>query len=423
MMPRLSLALLGLLTACAGDTVTTGASLTASTTADPAPTTTATTATTADPATTTSTAPSGTATTDLTEPVDPVSPSTDTTTGAPDATTADPATTGFVDDECTCATGNDEIFVLSDDAELWTYAPLTDAFTFRADVACPGAAKPFSMAVDRRGVAWILYSSDGVVRTFDPADPGSCALAGVFVDDPTFKYFGLTFAPAAPLAACDRLFLFNYSGSGPFKEGPGIGALGVFDPYADVPQVTALGPTDYDGGELAGTGDARLFAFAGADPAKLIEYDQTTAGPLSVLPLTGLRKTRASAFAFHGGDAWFFTEGVEATCYPCLDTTCPAEFAACQADPTCADALACSLALGDVQDQCGGLMGPDMLECAFATCSSACYPAADDTVSKVTRLDHDDSDGAGQVLTLVNPAAPIRIVGAAASTCAPYVPQ
>jgi len=353
-----------------------------------------------------------------------------TTTGTPATTSSastgiDPSspdesagTTGGVED-CSCVPDNENIVVLSDESELWTYTPQLNTFEYLGDVICQ-ADKPYSLAIDRSGVAWIQFASDGQVYTFDPKHPAPCEFAGVFAKPAGFEYFGLSFASNGP-GTCDRLYLMNYSGDGPFAEGPGLGALGVCDP--GTLEVTNLGPTDYDGGELAGTGAGRLFAFAGVGPAKLIEYDKFDATPLSILPLTDLRKTRASAFAFHGGDAYFFTEAVATTCHPCLEMQCPMAFESCQGDPTCAEALACSIALGDVQDLCGGLMTAEMLDCATTTCSAACYPATDDVFSQVTRLDHDDSEGNGQVLTQVNPEAPIRIVGAAASTCAPYLPQ
>lgn len=331
------------------------------------------------------------------------------------------ASTGGVA-HCGCAPDNADIVVLSDEGELWTYTPASGAFALLRAVVCPGVDTPYSLAVDRAGVAWIQYASDGNLYTFDPAAPGPCAPSGVVPQAAQLtKYFGLSFAAPGPLAACDRLFLFAYSGEGPFTEGPGIGALGVYDPQDQ--SIIKIGSTDYDGGELAGTGEGRLFAFAGADPAKLIEYDQASAEALVTSPLPGLRKTRASAFAFHGGDAWFFTEAVEASCHPCLEAACPFEFAACQGDPQCAEALACSIALGDVQDDCGGLMPPAMSDCAAEVCVADCYPDVSDVVSKVTRLDHDGSEGQGEVLVVVEPQAPIRIVGAAASTCAPSFPQ
>jgi hypothetical protein len=116
-------------------------------------------------------------------------------------------------------------------------------------------------------------------------------------------------------------------------------------------QMQQLGIIDYDGGELSGTGDGRLFAFAGASPAKLVEYDKTDASVIDTLPLDTLELTNAFAFAFFGGDFYFFTEGAGFT-------------------------------------------------------------------SQVTHIDYDDT----QDLEVVVPQAPIRIVGAGVSTCAPVIP-
>ncbi len=337
-----------------------------------------------------------------------------TTAGATEGTGA----TG--EEACECVPGNDLIYVLSDDDEIFTYDPELDSFELLTEVTCPGEQYPFSLAVDRAGLAWIQYLSEEVY-TFDPANPAPCEPAGVPGGQAGFGLFGMSFAPESNLDVCDRLFLHSYSGDGPFAEGPGLGELGVFDPMTD--EISALGPIDYDGGELAGTGDGRLFAFAGVDPAKLIEYDKDSATPVSTLPLEGLSKTRASAMAFYGGDAYFFTEAVETTCVPCLEFSCPTAYGECQADPLCDEAFHCSIEQGIVEDDCGGLMTQAMLECAAETCVDECYPATINIFSKVTRLDYDDSEGDGQVLTLVNPMAPARIVGAATSTCAPYVPQ
>ncbi len=346
----------------------------------------------------------------------------ETTSGTTEGTTSGTTDgTGTMGDEvCECVPGNDLIYVLSDEDEIYTYDPELDSFEYLTDVICPGEQNPYSLAVDRAGLAWIQYASEDVY-TFDPANPAPCEFAGVLGGPEGFGLFGMSFAPESNLDVCDRLFLHSYSGNGPFTEGPGLGQLGVFDPMTD--ELSALGPVDYDGGELAGTGEGRLFAFAGVEPAKLVEYDKETATPIDTLPLTGLSKTRASAMAFYGGDAYFFTEAVDTTCVPCLEANCPNAFAACQDDPECDDAFHCSIEQGVIEDLCGGFMTPEMIECASETCIEECYPATINIFSKVTRLDYDNSEGNGQVLTLVNPMAPTRIVGAATSTCAPYVPQ
>ncbi|MFH2005603.1 MAG: hypothetical protein ABI333_03340 [bacterium] len=54
--------------------------------------------------------------------------------------------------------------------------------------------------------------------------------------------------------------------------------------------------------------------------------------------------------------------------------------------------------------------------------SAQCFPPHTDRLSQVVRFDLDDSEGNGQVLDVVVPEGPIRIVGAATSPCVPYVP-
>ena len=44
--------------------------------------------------------------------------------------------------------------ILTDDGEIWAYAPATNEFELLGDVVCPGVQKPYSMAVDRQGIAW-----------------------------------------------------------------------------------------------------------------------------------------------------------------------------------------------------------------------------------------------------------------------------
>jgi hypothetical protein len=124
--------------------------------------------------------------------------------------------------------------------------------------------------------------------------------------------------------------------------------------------VTKLGKTNFNGAEATGTGDGRAYVFGGTNPAKLVELDKTDATALEVFPLNGLEiNNGAFAFAFFAGDFYFFTDSNN-----------------------------------------------------------------DNTNSEVTHLDYDDSDmnGVQDLKKIVN-AAPLLIVGAGVSTCAPFAPQ
>ena len=106
------------------------------------------------------------------------------------------------------------------------------------------------MAIDQQGKAWVLASESDLIFTFDLSDDQGCEVAPYTPKQAGYDLFGMSFA--GPPASCPDIYTFSYSGNGPFSEGPGIGELGVIDEEG---VLTALSPVDYDGGELAGTGE------------------------------------------------------------------------------------------------------------------------------------------------------------------------
>ena len=329
-------------------------------------------------------------------------------------------------ESCGCAPGTDLVHVVSDDGELWSYDPASNAFALVGPVQCGGFA-PFSMAVDREGMAWILLLDNVPFATvakgmFKVAIADAAGCEAVVYEEGLFGAFGMSFVTNGPPDTCEKLYVQSYSGMGAFAEGPDLGHLGVLDPETGVLQ--SVGLVDYDGGELAGTGDGRLVSLTGVDPLKLVELDKDTAEPLGTLELHGYSKTNASAMAFWGGDLWLFTEGGNPECTPCLQEACTDELAACEAEPGCPEVLECLRNSGGEGEGCQGDLpgaaGP-LRDCMWSACPDAC--AATGVVSRVIHVDWDDSDGAGQAVTTVEPFAPIRIVGAGSSTCAPvFVP-
>jgi hypothetical protein len=321
---------------------------------------------------------------------------------------------------CTPGSHNELIYVLSDNGELWTYDPESSSFGSVTGLNC-GTNSPYSMAVDPFGMAWILLTGTSDIHTIDVNQPNGCGDSGYKPGQQGFGLFGMAFATNSATEPCAKLYVHTYSGAGPFGEGPNAGALGVMDPESLT--LSKIADIDYNGGELAGTGDGRLFAFAGQNPAKLIEYDKSTGMVLDLIALDGFHKTNASAFAFYRGDAYFFTEAPPSGCASCLDQTCPQLRSSCLAQPACAEDLACAIAAGDISDVCGGSLPQALQDCVFVQCGPECFPPPSDKISQVTQLDYDGSGGQGRTMTVVNPAAPIRIVGAGASTCVQTIPR
>jgi hypothetical protein len=325
-------------------------------------------------------------------------------------------------DSCGCQSAPfaDRIWVISQNAELYTWSPQTGEFEFHAALSCAGGSRAYSMAIDSDGIAWILFAETQRVYTVDLANPTQCVESPYRPNQADFDLFGMAFAGGQTDGECPELHVHSYSGSGPFDEGPDVGSFGTIDPFTG--DLTIVSPLDYDGGELGGTGDDRIMSLAGVDPAKLIEIVPETGAILQVLPLDGVSKTTASALALYGGDAYLFTEQQPAGCDTCMTAACGASFTNCLADETCAEDFRCVVETTVFSDECGGLLPGDVQTCLIDDCTDDCLVALSERVSQVTLLDLDDSEGMGLNPTIVGDTAPVRIAGASNSPCVPYVP-
>lgn len=321
---------------------------------------------------------------------------------------------------CGCAPSTDLVYVISDDGVLSSYDPQTHAFAEVGPIPC-GDFAPYSMAVDREGNAWVLLLDNiphaTVAKGLFAVDVQAAAGCDpIPYAEGLFGVFGTSFVTNSAMDSCERFYVHSYSGQGPFSEGPDTGHLGVLEEGV----LESLGTIDFDGGELAGTGDGRLFALAGAEPTRIIEYDKLTAQPRQTYALTGLPRTNASAMAFWGGDFYLFVEAGNPECIPCLERSCSEPLAACEADPDCAPVLECLLTNGGEGPGCSGdIEGPGgpLRDCLFESCLEPCAPSG--VVSQVVHVDWDASDGAERSWSTVVEQAPMRVVGAGSSTCVP----
>lgn len=332
------------------------------------------------------------------------------------AVDAGPSSDGGALCGCTPGLHDANIFILGQDAELYRFDPLTLAAELVVAPTCATTDRVFSMAIDPQGRAWIEYAMTRRLLTIDVNDLGACEDSGYLPTLAELPLFGMSFVQRG---ACATLYGFSYDGEGLFEEGPGLGVLARIE--GDPLRAAILSSVDYDGGELAGTGDGRLFAFTGDSPAKLVEYDPDDGSTLETHPLDGFSKTNASAFAFFGGDIYLFTEAQPPECRACLETTCSTAWAACEADAFCASQVECAIERASITDDCGGGASAEMHTC-LDTCAPACLTPPRARLSQVTRVDWDRSDGAGRALTVEVPELPIRVVGAATSPCVPTVP-
>lgn len=220
-------------------------------------------------------------------------------------------------DECPCANVDDGIYVLNATApaSVWFYDPPNNQLSEVGVLGCtaPLGATANSMAIDRQGNAWVNYYSlsfptnQGTIHRAPLDDLGSCADQG-YLGDGEWFLMGMGYSVDVPGGSCDTLYLYN---SDKYLDNPnfvGGSTLARYD--EDAAEREEIGPTDYPVAELSGTGDARLFAFAtvAANQSVLAELDKQDGSELELMPLDGLDITNGFAFAFWGGDVYFFTE-------------------------------------------------------------------------------------------------------------------
>jgi hypothetical protein len=252
--------------------------------------------------TATETADTSTETADTaTETADTATETADTSTETADTSTE---TTDTGMQICDCADNTDLIYVMSDNGQLYSFDPVNNQFALITNnLGCP-QNQAFSMSVDRNGLAHVMFQNDDIY-TIDVNNPNMCIDPMYQPGQLGFNKFGMGFVSNDQFDPCDKLYAHSWNGMGGFTEGMNAGRLGRMDP--ETLTMEEIGFINYNGGELTGTGDGRLFAFAG-NPAKLVEYDKDTAMVLDTQQLN-MNLTNAFAFAFYGGDFFMFTEG------------------------------------------------------------------------------------------------------------------
>ncbi|MEO7096615.1 MAG: hypothetical protein ABI175_25380 [Polyangiales bacterium] len=209
----------------------------------------------------------------------------------------------------TCAVHDVElIYVIDVDNNLKSFDPKRlpdDPFHTVGKLDCE-TGRPFSMAVDRRGVAWVVYDSGKLYRV--SIIDGHCGPSGYEREDAASLVFGMGFASDGPKS--DRETLFVASGD----ESHGFGRI---DTSADPPKLVALPdlPAKPDQNpELSGTGDGKLFGYFPDNGLGFVqEIDRATSRLVGKRwPLRGKSAhVAAYAFAHWGGVFYVFTSTTE----------------------------------------------------------------------------------------------------------------
>ena len=198
-----------------------------------------------------------------------------------------------------CPTGETYIYLITTSYELYAFYPPDNRFIFIGKISCPnqGTETPFSMAVDRKGVAYVVYS-DG--RLFRVSTLTAACVATTYVPkqiDGTTT-FGMGFSSEQG-GLTEKLYIATDTTNN---------FLGTIDTTAYKLSKIGEFTSKVSRAELTGTGAGGLYAFYTDDvDAYIGQIDKTNAKLTGESKLPGVQLGQGWAFAFWGGDFYLFT--------------------------------------------------------------------------------------------------------------------
>jgi hypothetical protein len=214
--------------------------------------------------------------------------------------------------------GDTLVYIVTDQATLYSFYPPTAAFTTIGTLACPTPDptwQPFSMAVDHEGTAYVLYddgtqSGIGQLYRVDTAT-AACTLLPYSGGQDGFDTFGMGFVGNAD-GTTDTLYIASDTTTS--GGAPQLASLDLT--RFQVAGVRTIAPGSVQNAELSGTGDGRLFAFYAIDQGSssaVGQLDPTTGALIANDDLSNLPQVGPDgggwAFAFWGGEFYLFTTG------------------------------------------------------------------------------------------------------------------
>jgi hypothetical protein len=202
------------------------------------------------------------------------------------------------------------VYVVTEANELFSFFPTDGTFKFISNLACPARMgdNPFSMAVDRKGVAYVEFTDNRLYRVSTAT--GACIGTSFQPNQQGFGAFGMGFA-TNDVGPTETLFV---AGTGNPAAVPPVASPGLARIDAKSFALTPVGGfvPDIQRAELTGTGDGRLFAFytkgaSNGPPSYIGEIDTNTAHVIAETPFPTVDQGNGWAFAFWGGDFYMFT--------------------------------------------------------------------------------------------------------------------
>ena len=222
--------------------------------------------------------------------------------GAPEAGLPTPEAGGLTGDGQvplpTCAEETRLVHVVTEERGFYRFKPETATLELVGLLTCDkSGAMPTSMAIDRSGTAWVLYSDESLWKV-DIRD-ASCKPTSYVSGQASFLKFGMGFSTNSNGGSTEALYLSDHFGKG----------LATLDPKTLGVKLVGAYTGDLKGttSELTGTGDGKLYGFFVTSPAQIAEISKGTGEILNPKPLAGVYPGNAWAFAFYAADFFLFT--------------------------------------------------------------------------------------------------------------------
>lgn len=190
-----------------------------------------------------------------------------------------------------CAEDTKQIYVLGTDKTLYRFYPDTLKFVRIGMLGCPTVADTFSMAIDRRGIAWVEFT-DGRLYAVD-TNNATCKPTPFLPGQTGFSTFGMGYAMNGDSSNGETLYV----------AGAGLASLDTKSF-----ELKFLGSLSFGRTELTGR-DTGLFAFS-VGSGVIAGLNKTTAATEVVYRTSATEERNAFAFAQWGGDFWLFTGSV-----------------------------------------------------------------------------------------------------------------
>jgi hypothetical protein len=183
--------------------------------------------------------------------------------------------------------------------ELYRFDPACLAFESIGTVHCPQSgpfpATPYSMAVDRNGLAWVVFT-DGHIFNVD-VTTAACTATSYVPNQHGYSTFGMGFSSDTPMGTTETLYVSR-----------SVAPFGLASIETSSLTLTPIGTYDQlqARAEMTGTGDARLFGAFEGTPFIVAEIDKTNAHILSQAPQSASQASANFAFATYAGDFYLF---------------------------------------------------------------------------------------------------------------------